>query len=128
MLINQSFTYCFHLLFHFMEKKKPNPKPKQKASVPLMISPQFSKSWKLGVGGILPQLGLAACFPCNAIFKKNPKQKQKRDHCAFFSNSFKIKNKTNPRENQKQPTQNTPTLLIHLWAKTTQKKTKQSVN
>lgn len=84
--MNQLFAYCFNLLVHFMKKKtkqqnKTKPKqltsPNKKRSVPLMIFfPQFSKRWKLGVGEGLPQFGLAVGFPCNAIFKKNPEQKQ----------------------------------------------------
>lgn len=133
-LINQAFTYCFNFLHHFL---------KQKASVPLVISPQFSKRWQLGVGGIPPRLGLTAGFPAMPSAKKKkpnkekptkkqpPEQKQERDYCAF-NNSLKNNNNKTKQKPQQPPTKNqhknnhnpnTPTPLIHLWAKTTQKKT-----
>lgn len=66
-LINQAFTYCFNFLHHFL---------KQKASVPLVISPQFSKRWQLGVGGIPPRLGLTAGFPAMPSAKKKNQTKK----------------------------------------------------
>lgn len=71
------------------------------------------------MGGSLPQLGLAAGFPCNTIFKKS---KTKADEGPLCLYQFTPKKTQTKPENPTNP--NTSRLLIHLWAKTTQKKQK----
>lgn len=54
------------------------------------------------MGESLPQFGLAVGFPCNAIFKNNPEQKQKRDNYAF-TNSLKNKQQKKSKQKTHQP-------------------------
>lgn len=114
-----------NLLVHFMKKNQTKPKqltsPNEKPSVPLMISPQFSKRLKLGVGRSLPQFGLVVGFPCNAIFKEI--QNKSRRGTTVLS---PIHSKTNKQKikTKKPINPNTRTLLIQQWAKTNKKKKK----
>lgn len=74
------------------------------------------------MGKSLPQFGLAVDFPCNAIFKKKSQTKAEEGPLCFHQFTQK---QTNKKIETKTPS--TQTLLIQLWAKANQNKTKKTL-